>query len=334
MKALASVLIVMAVWLIGGFATGEAADSGLPDPARWNSPTVVRIFELNAGALLSGVYRTVTLLDGAASADLTIVPRAALEGFFYWDGTGTGQASDLTGHVQASIHLAFSIQQQQPQARLYIIRCNDAACSTNTGITNQVLRAVQFFEPHQLKVTYDGNSFVFQLDSDTPVVIAAPHSTRLPPPVGEKLLRTRLHVPALPSASGRILALFEGLQVNGNPYESFDEKLLPRVSLLPGSGTFPSTQTFDIVLLVESPESLAAARVTFDGVELFDLAGLEGNPLLAKGTLGAGGRVYRLPGFSVGGLPSGPHVVAAEVTTQSGKTGRGFAVWNVLPAIE
>jgi hypothetical protein len=61
---------------------------------------------------------------------------------------------------------------------------------------------VEFFEPHRLSLAYDGSNFIFQIDNDDPVVFAAPHTTRLAPTVPLKALRTRLLIPASPSASG------------------------------------------------------------------------------------------------------------------------------------
>jgi hypothetical protein len=340
-------------------------ESGLPDPAKWNSDGGMRVFEHNAGALLSGIYReggfnngaspfstnndmtlsqpnsaqsiqaTLTLLDGAATGEgFTLAPRASLEGFFYWNGTGSGSSSDRTGHVLASIALGFSPASQRPVALIFISRCNDPACNASTSLLNQSLRPVEFFQSHGLSIAYDGSRFIFQIDSDQPVVFAAPDATRHAPTVPFKALRTRLLIPASPSASGRILALYQNVAVNGVAYELFEEKSPLRVSLLPGSGSFPSTQTFDAVLVVESSEALAAARVSLNGGTILDLAALESSPLLVRGTSATGGRIYRLPAFRPDGLGPGPHIVGAEVTTVSGATGRSFAAWQVLPTTE
>lgn len=353
------------VGIVGGaWSQAASGDSTLPDPAKWNSEGVVRIFEQNANGLLSGIYRrggfndgaagftanndlslinpneiqsmeaTVTLLDAATSGEgFTVSPRAGLEGFFYWNGTGPG-GSDRTGQVFAAISLQVDRATQTGQAFRILIRCNDPNCTTNTPIDNAVLAPVGFFERHRLRIAYDGANFTFQLDEGEPAVVAAPDANRLAVPVGFKALRTRLVIPASPTASARILALFEDLSVNGTPYENFEEKSLPRVSLLPGPGSFPSSETFDAVLVVESPEALAAARVTLNGATIFDLAALESSPLLVRGTLVSGGRTYRLPGFKPEILGPGPHLVGAEVTTVSGATARSFAVWQVLPVTE
>src|SRR5262245_28942168 len=102
----------------------EAADSALPDPARWDAPGLVRVFEQNAGQLLLGIDRrggssngagtltinnnmsfanpntvrrieaTVTVIDGhVTDSGFATLPRGGLEGFFYWNGTGSGSST-------------------------------------------------------------------------------------------------------------------------------------------------------------------------------------------------------------------------------------------------
>ena len=114
-----------------------------------------------------------TLLD-ASAVGVTSNPRAGLQGRFYWNGTGTGSATDSTGHVQASIHIQFNATTKQPEAAYFVNRCIDAACNSQTAIASATIMPVSFFEVHRLKVSYDGAVFSFQVDAGTPIVVAAP----------------------------------------------------------------------------------------------------------------------------------------------------------------
>lgn len=115
-------VLAIAIILVGGAPGTVSAQSAIPDPAKWNNSGLIRIFEQNGGALLSGIYRrggfdngastfstfndlalrnpnsvqsmeaTVTLLD-ASAVGLTTFPSARLDGFFYWNGTGSGTST-------------------------------------------------------------------------------------------------------------------------------------------------------------------------------------------------------------------------------------------------
>jgi hypothetical protein len=186
---------------------------------------------------------------------------------------------------------------------------------------------ISFFKPYRLKVAYDGASFTFQVDENTPIVVAAPDVTRNAPNNQFKALRTRTFVPASPTASASMLAIFEQVAVNGAPYDGFDGKELPRVQILPGSGTFAVTQTFDLVLMVETAgEPVTDVRLTVNGVEVPDAL-----PLAVHGTLPSGGVAYRFPGVAASVIGVGtPALLGVEATTASGKTARGFALWNAV----
>jgi hypothetical protein len=353
------VMMTAALVVAGGSPPDAFAQSVVPSPARWNSHGFIRVFEENGSRLLSGIYRTggsdngastftansdlrltsattvtsmeatVTLLDGSlVGTGFTTSPRAGLEGFFYWNGTGTGSATDDTGHVTAGVSLALNSTTGLSEARYFVTRCLDADCDSSTTLTSGALGSVKFFEPHRLRVSYDGTRFSFQLDSGTATTFTAPDATRNTPTVAFKALRTRAVLPASPTASVTLVALFDDLLVNGASYESFDARTLPRVTVMPGSGTFTSTQLSDVVIAVETGGlSVATIKVFLDGADV--------SPLLAAltpGTLITGGITRRLKNFPVSALPPGPHLVGVEVTLAGGRMARGFALWNVLPA--
>jgi hypothetical protein len=212
-----------------------------------------------------------------------------------------------------------------------VVRCNDPACSTTTAIVNAAIMPVSFFESHRLSVSYTGGSFSFKVDGGSPIVVAAPDVTRLPPTNQFKALRTRTLVPASPTAAASVLALFENVAVNGAPYDAFDGKTLPRVQILPGAGTYSSQQAFDVVIMVETAgEPVANVRLTVNGTDFSSSL-----PLAIPGTLPSGGVTYRFPDVPASVLGVGtPAVLGVEATTPSGKTARGFAVWNVIAATE
>jgi hypothetical protein len=356
-----ALVFVVTMMIFGSSAISVAADSAFPAPAKWNSPTIVRVFEQNAEALVSGIYRTggfdngastlatnndmlfrnpnsvqameatVTLLDASVvGTGFTTFPRAAVEGFFYWNGTGSG-GSDQTGHVLASINLAIDTTTGQTVARRFLIRCNDPACNTNTPIDNVTIKPVNLFEPHRLKVSYDGSSFSYRIDDDPATVVAAPDTARVPPSNQFKALRTRVLTPASPGSSASVLALFENVAVNDAPYEDFSVKTLPRAQILPGSGTFSPRQTFDLVIMVETAgEPVSSVQFTVNGVDMSAFL-----PLAVSGTLPSGGATYRFPGVPANLVALGtPTVLGVQATTASGKTARGFAVWNAVAVTE
>lgn len=360
--------LVVTIILIG-VATGsvDAQVPAFPHPAKWNSSSLIRIFDQNAGALLSGIYRrggldngvsffssfndmllpnpnavntmeaTVTLLDASAVGgaalfpDPNFFPRAELGGIFYWNSTGTGTPTDQTGHVFAAIELVLNTITGLPEARYFVQRCENAACSSFTNVVNNTLGPVSFLQPHRLKVSYDVFNFTFQMDNGTPVVFAAPDAARLPPVNGLKTLRTRLVVPASATASASVLALFDNFALNGAPFESFDAKDLPRVQILPESSTFSSKQSFDLVIMVETAgEPVTSVRLTVNGSDISNVL-----PQAIHGTLPSGGVSYRFAGVPASVLPLGiPLVLGAEATTASGKTARGFAFWNAVAVSE
>lgn len=355
-------VFVVTIILIGVAAGSVGAQPALLDPAKWNDASVIRVFEQNAGGLLSGISRrgggangavtfggvndlllpnpnavhtieaSVTLLDASAVGGIAIVPRAALEGVFYWNGTGSGSATDPTGHVVASIHLALNTTTGQPEARYFVLRCNDPACNTPTTIATALIESISFFQACLLKISYDGVNFSFQDDGRTPIVVAAPDATRLAPTYQLKALRTAIVVPASPTASASALALFDNVAVNDAPYDDFNAKTLPRVQILPGSGTFSSHQSFDLVVMVETAGELVTnVRATVNGVNSTPVL----LALAVPGTLPSGGVTYRIPNVPATVLGVGtPVMLGVEATTASGKTARGFALWNVVAASE
>lgn len=354
--------IVAIAAALGGMALHEAAaQSANPDPAKWNNSGFIRVFEMNAGKLLSGITRkgghdngaftftsrndmkfvnpnsvnvieaTVTLLDASAiGAGFTSSPRASLEGHFYWDGTGTGTSSDQTGHVFATINLALNAATGLTEARYFVIRCLNASCDNENLLVFDTLGSIEFFEPHDLRIEYDGSEFIFTLDGFTPVMFTAPDETRNPPTVPFKTLRTRIMVPQDATASASVLALFDDVSVNDAPYDSFDDKTLPRVSIMPGSGTFVSTQVTDIAILIETDgQTVTDVKLTLDGNDISNLLAS-----FASGTLAAGGESLRRASLPATAIPAGQHVVGVEATFDDATTARGFALWNVLATVE
>jgi hypothetical protein len=351
--------VALVVCGVGGEARAESA---VPDPTKWNDAGALRVFEPNGSRLLSGVYRragsdngasvfearndmrivnansvsridaTVTLLDaqGSGGTGSPTYPRAEIGGFFYWDGTGTGTSSDDTGHVFAATSLALNLDTGALEARRAVSRCTNADCSTFVILSSESLGPIRMFEPHLLRIEYDGTRFTFQLDANPAQTLTPSDTTRSTPTVPLKTARTRFQMPASSTATASVLAVFDNVSVNGALYETFDDRTIPRVSIMPGSGTFSSRQVGDVDIVIETGGlAVVSTRVTFDGVDVSSLAGA-----LPTGTLTGGGIVRRLRAFPVGTLPPGPHVLGVEVTLTGSRVVRGFALWNILTATE
>src|SRR5262245_32174364 len=145
-----TLVLFVTIILVGVAAGSDGAESGFPDPAKWDREGVIRIFEQNGGALLSGIYRrggvsnggapfstfndmtlrdpnsvqtleaTVTLLDASATSGVTTFRRAGLEGLFYWNGSGSGFPGAFTGHLDASLVLVLNTTTGQLAARYLV----------------------------------------------------------------------------------------------------------------------------------------------------------------------------------------------------------------------
>jgi hypothetical protein len=277
---------------------------------------------------VNSIEVTVTLLDGhATGSDFSTNPRASVDAYFYRTATG--------GHVQGTIFLGLSQERSQPGAAYFVLQCLDSQCNTTTILTSGTLSEnVQFFEPHRLRIAFDPGSgnFTFQLDSDPPVIFTTPDAVRLPSMIPFAQLRARAGtIPADPNASASLLAFFDDVVLNGVPHDSFDTQTLPRVQILPGSGTFPVNQQVDVVILVETGgETIEPAnvRLLFNNQDVSQFL-----PTAIPGAPTGGGRSFRFPNIVLGNfIPPGTAVlVGAEVTTPSGAKGAGSAFWRVVP---
>jgi hypothetical protein len=190
------------------------------------------------------------------------------------------------------------------------------------------LAEVDFFEAHRLRLGFDQRAGIlsFQLGNERPVAINVPDETRLPPRVRTMHLGALAVLPADPAASATLLALFEQVEVNGVPYASAS-RMLPRVQILPGSGSLVPNQRFDLVIAIETGgEAVTGVRVTVDGRDVSDAL-----PAAVRGTLPSGGLTFRFPAVSARLLPSGaPVLLGVEATTSSGAVARGFARWHLV----
>lgn len=355
------IALIAAVLLSSGLGSPVAAFNVF-DETKWRDSNFFRIQEANGGKLLSGLARkggpfvennrlrfadpasittieaTVTLLDirvPGGTATTANRPRASLDGFFYWDGTGTGSATDQTGHVQGSVGLAADATQGNTVAQFFVFKCTNPGCTTGISLVPIThLGPIELFEPHRLKLQYDGTNFIFQLDDNPPVVFTPPDATRLPPTVLFKELRTRINIQDDPNAISAVTAIFDDVAVNGAPYDDLDDISLPKVMVQPASGIFPNTQTFDAVIaVVTDGEAVTNVKVTADGN---DISGVLANAIPGTISNDVGGVTFRFPGVVLGDLlpPDTPVVIGVEATTASGATARGFALWRVVEITE
>jgi hypothetical protein len=357
---------LVAAVTLGFLALPASGTSAQPlqgfDVTRWGQSGVVRIQEVNGGKLLSGVAHRggaraenntlelvspnsitsiaadVTLLDVKMPAPTAGSSQAGIAGLWYWDGSGTGGAADQTGHVLAGLNVDADEATQTVQVRFSAVRCPDLACNfTAANVLTEITLSSQpiaLFETHRLQLSYDNGTgtFTFQLDQQPAQVFVTPDAVRQAPASRLKGLRTRVQTEADPAAAGRILAAFDQVTVNGTPYETFDGKTLPRVSITPGSGTLASTQVLDVVVLAETgTDAVTGGRLFLNGQDVSSAAAAAVIQPIASGGLSV-----RFPAVAIGTIipPGTSALVAVELTTARGETVRGFTLWRVVAVAE
>jgi hypothetical protein len=328
------------------------------DAARWDSSEALRIQTPAGRALLSGIARRggpdhdvndllitdpdtvgsvaarVTLVDvddsGAAGAGR---PRAGLAGCFYWDGAGSGLPGDWTGHVLATLTLGPEGQSGAIRAQYAVTRCVDTWCGQEEVLAAGSLGAdpLRLFESHVLTFGYDGDRFLFQLDTTAPVELVAPDPRRSSTPNSFRALRTEAGTNDR-RARANVLALFERVYVNGALYDDFDASSPPWVQITPGSGRVASTQTVDVLVLVDAGTAeILGGRLLVNGQDI----GAGVAPSAIVEALADGRTAVRFPNVRLGQYlaPDRSVVLAAEVRTAAG-VGRDSAVWQLLEVTE
>lgn len=337
------------------------------DPTRWDSFAVQHTVEASAGQALLAASRkggfnvgassftqnsrieflneasvhsveaTVTLLDASVvGSNFPTDPRVSIDGYFYWDGTGTGTSTDNTGHVQANLGLRVSAAGGLPYASYFVSKCTDAPCNNATNLVGNTPLPVtiDFLVPYRLRLSFDPATglFTFQVDDNPAVTFTAPDATRLPTPAPFMQLRARAGVPADPTSFASVVGFFDGVKVSGAAYDGFTPQILPRVQILPGSGTYPVGTRADVAIVVETAagDTVAASgvRLIFNNQDVSNVV-----PSFIPGTLPSGGTTFRVPAFLLSSIltPNTPVLIAAEVTTASGAKGTGYALWRVIP---
>lgn len=103
--------------------------------------------------------------------------------------------------------------------------------------------------------------------------------------------------------------------------------------ILPQSGTFVSTQTFDIILLIGALESaITGQTILLDGADITASLG----PCFdtAVGTLTAGGQTWRCPGQTGAFLGVGSHAFSVSLDLSDGTHITDTVLWEVLENTE
>jgi hypothetical protein len=104
-----------------------------------------------------------------------------------------------------------------------------------------------------------------------------------------------------------------------------------RLTISPPSGTYASTQSFDLVLLVTAPgRTITGGTITFDGADV----GAALASCLVSGTLGSSGQSFRCPGVPVASLGTGTHTLTVTLTLDDGSIAKDKAVYVVTAATE
>lgn len=340
------------------------------DLSRWRSDGAVRVIEADRLVLglaargttgearsetndlsflapsgITEIQVDVTLLDVIIPNAAAGSSQAGITGLWYWDGTGGGTASDLTGHVLGALVIDADEATQTVDVRFHALKCPNPTCAFTPGdllVETTLLTGVKRFEVHRLRLAYNNatGTFTFQLDGGTAQTFTVADATRNPPTVAFKALRTRVRTQDGPDARGKILALFDDVRVNGAAYDSFDDTSgasrptrAPRATLFPGTGVYPSTFTGDVVVLVQTDaDAVTGGRLLLDGVDVTTAA----LALAVIESVAGGGVAVRFPGISLASLvPPGPAKrVDVEVDTASGARLRASATWRVLAVVE
>jgi hypothetical protein len=260
--------------------------------------------------------------------------RAGLAGCYYWDGSGSGLPGDWSGHIFANVMLGADAA-GAIRAEYAVTRCGDPGCSQPQILQNGTIgsAALTLFASHVLALSYDGRAFLFRLDAEPPIRVPAPGARRLATPNAFRALRTESTTDGLQTEAS-VLSLFDRVEVNGVAYDEFrGTAAAPKVRIVPASGAVATTQTVDVVVLVEpGADAIVGGRLVINGEDVTGRAGTvaEVEPL-------SGGRVaVRFSAVRLGAVlpPGRSTVLAAEVWTASGAVGRDFAVWQPLPVTE
>ena len=103
------------------------------------------------------------------------------------------------------------------------------------------------------------------------------------------------------------------------------------VTISPPSGTYTTTQAFDVALIVTGTEAaIVGGNVRLNGVDITALFGA----CAAPGTVASGGRTFRCPGVGGGVLGPGTHTLAVTVVLGGGSSVSRSVIWEVLAAVE
>ena len=99
--------------------------------------------------------------------------------------------------------------------------------------------------------------------------------------------------------------------------------------LSPASGTYSTTQNFDLSLILKvsgDPVSVVGGSATLNGGDV--TAALVG--CIIPGTLVSGGNTFRCPGLSGAVLGIGTHTLAVTLDLSDGSSASDTVIWEVV----
>jgi hypothetical protein len=100
----------------------------------------------------------------------------------------------------------------------------------------------------------------------------------------------------------------------------------PGVTLSPPSGTYVSTEGFDLVIIVNAPgKAVVGGSATLDGADV--LAPL--TSCLQTDVLPNGSVAFRCPGLRAVMFGSGPHTFSVTLNFSDGSTATDSATWQI-----
>ncbi len=102
------------------------------------------------------------------------------------------------------------------------------------------------------------------------------------------------------------------------------------IVISPPSGTYVTTQNFDLVFIIEDPRHVTKRRMFLDGVDITSAL----RACLVRGLAPPSDLTLRCPGYSLSTLPEGLHELSLTLDYDDGSKEKSVARWNVRRSIE
>jgi hypothetical protein len=102
------------------------------------------------------------------------------------------------------------------------------------------------------------------------------------------------------------------------------------IVISPPTGTYVTSQVFDLVFIIEDPQHVLGSRASLDGIDITS----ELNSCLVRGIAPPSDLTLRCPGFSPRSLAEGMHELSLALDYDDGSKEKSLARWNVRQNFE